>query len=119
MSSASYRDLIPYGPFRARRVDTPIATRNENGATNSHSSSSSSSPSLESNLMEKKLALVEFKIEMLSLDEEEKLKYYTEKFNETRTVLLDQFKLVDFVKLVENEGRLDELHKLKVSIIDN
>ncbi|KAG2374395.1 hypothetical protein C9374_010965 [Naegleria lovaniensis] len=120
-----YRQLIPYGPPSAFRRQ-PQAERNEaivEDFSNYHSTSSSSDES--SIITERKIALIELKIELVQLqvnhpseDEDEqvkiqqKIKYYSDKLEETKKALLQEKGTKEFVEQVEKEESISELKNM-------
>nr|CAG4714866.1 unnamed protein product [Naegleria fowleri] len=128
--SSSYRSLVPYGPPSAFRRQ-PQAERNEaivENFANYHSSSTTENDhQMET---ERKIALIELKIELVQLrknlqsssssyEEDERLKmehkirYYSEKMEETKKVLLQMKEVKEIGKFVEQVEKEEDIQVLK------
>jgi len=123
----SYRTLVPYGPPQARdpaawntnnaMMNTPSTLHGTAGTPNTVSSIQPTSDVV----IEKKIALIEFKQEIVNLkqgeestESQEKIIYYQGKFDETKEALLKENDqdLVQFVATVEGCDSADQLFEL-------
>jgi len=113
-----YRDLVPYGPFLGRRRN-PAESNSLNAVNNSPSSihSTSGTPNSISSVSttERKIALIEFRQEILN-SKDEQVEYYKKKFNEAKNNFLkeggeESKKFVETIEGCDNPDQLFELLK--------